>query len=273
LIETPNGEWFAVFLGCRPYEGNFYNTGRETFLLPVTWKDGYPVILEQGKPLPTRVKAPRLPDAPGTHDTGTGNFRWRDDFSAKELGPEWSMLRTPRGEPWFHLDQKLILTANGQSIYDCGNSAFLGRRQQHTCFEAETELDFTPKNRNEIAGIVCFQNEANNFVFGKTVYEGKRAVTLLRAAFLNNYVETGTREKKLLACVPIPPEKKNAPLRLKVKGSAASYSFYLSFDKGGHWFAAAEDCDGRNLSTEHSGGFVGTTIGPYIGPQDQNPAG
>ena len=25
FVETPNGEWWAVFLGCRPYEHNFYN--------------------------------------------------------------------------------------------------------------------------------------------------------------------------------------------------------------------------------------------------------
>ncbi|MDR1718453.1 MAG: glycoside hydrolase family 43 protein, partial [Prevotella sp.] len=37
LIQTAEGDWYAVFLACRPYEGNYYNTGRETFMLPVTW--------------------------------------------------------------------------------------------------------------------------------------------------------------------------------------------------------------------------------------------
>ena len=32
FVETPDGAWWAVFLGCRPYEGGrLYNTGRETF--------------------------------------------------------------------------------------------------------------------------------------------------------------------------------------------------------------------------------------------------
>ena len=38
LIQTENGDWLAVFLGCRPYSmsgDGFYNTGRETFLAPV----------------------------------------------------------------------------------------------------------------------------------------------------------------------------------------------------------------------------------------------
>jgi beta-xylosidase len=37
------------FLATRTYEGVHYNTGRETFLLPVTWRDGWPVILEHGR--------------------------------------------------------------------------------------------------------------------------------------------------------------------------------------------------------------------------------
>ena len=59
LIEMKDGSWWAVFLASRPYTGSRYNTGRETFLLPVTWKDGWPVILEQGKPIPYAVKGPR----------------------------------------------------------------------------------------------------------------------------------------------------------------------------------------------------------------------
>jgi beta-xylosidase len=45
LVETPDGSWWAVFLASRPYEVVHYNTGRETFLLPVTWRNGWPSIL------------------------------------------------------------------------------------------------------------------------------------------------------------------------------------------------------------------------------------
>ena len=41
FVEGKDGQWWAVFLGCRPYEGDFYNTGRETFMAPVEWKDGW----------------------------------------------------------------------------------------------------------------------------------------------------------------------------------------------------------------------------------------
>ena len=49
LVQKRDGSWWAVFLASRPYEGFRFNTGRETFLLPVTWKDGWPVILPAGQ--------------------------------------------------------------------------------------------------------------------------------------------------------------------------------------------------------------------------------
>ena len=48
MVETPDGQWVAVLLAVRPQ----YDTsgpvpsqlGRETFLVPVRWEDGWPVI-------------------------------------------------------------------------------------------------------------------------------------------------------------------------------------------------------------------------------------
>ena len=61
FVETQNGEWWAVFLGCETYEDDFYNTGRQTFLLPVKWVDGWPVILDADKVVPRVVTRPKLP--------------------------------------------------------------------------------------------------------------------------------------------------------------------------------------------------------------------
>lgn len=67
LICTPGGEWYALFLGCRPYAEDYYNTGRETFLLPVAWEEGTPVILPPGEAVPTGIgrTGPRRPPRNG----------------------------------------------------------------------------------------------------------------------------------------------------------------------------------------------------------------
>ncbi|MGB6354130.1 MAG: glycoside hydrolase family 43 protein, partial [Steroidobacteraceae bacterium] len=58
LVQTPGGRWWATFLGVRPYGKVHYNVGRETFLLPVDWKHGWPVILRHGKAIPYVAAAP-----------------------------------------------------------------------------------------------------------------------------------------------------------------------------------------------------------------------
>jgi alpha-N-arabinofuranosidase len=60
LVETQNGEWWAVLLGVRPY-GNFdYNLGRETFLTPVTWEENWPVVNAGYGQVTFTGKAPQL---------------------------------------------------------------------------------------------------------------------------------------------------------------------------------------------------------------------
>lgn len=39
LIQTQNNEWWMVLLGVRPYDQHNFNTGRETFLVPIIWDD------------------------------------------------------------------------------------------------------------------------------------------------------------------------------------------------------------------------------------------
>ena len=43
LLRRPDGSWWAVMLGVR-LRGNHHLLGRETFLCPVTWEDGWPVF-------------------------------------------------------------------------------------------------------------------------------------------------------------------------------------------------------------------------------------
>ena len=43
LIETNNNEWWMVLLASRPIDGKS-PLGRETFLVPVSWEEGWPVV-------------------------------------------------------------------------------------------------------------------------------------------------------------------------------------------------------------------------------------
>jgi alpha-N-arabinofuranosidase len=254
LIQTLAGDWYAVFLACRPYELDMYNTGRETFLLPVDWKNGIPVILPGKEAVPT-VVAPKnwKPDTAGvTTEPFTGNFTWKDEFKADKLGMRWLFIRTPQRQWWELTGKGLRITPDTTSIYTRGNPAFIGYRQQHTDFTATTSLSFRPQNEKELAGLVCYQNERFNIVFGKTLRKGKEHLIVTRT---NN----GNQQETTF---PLSGRKKTNPLQLRITAGGALYGFYY-LNENNEWIPVATDVDGSILSTKKAGGFTGVTIGMY----------
>jgi alpha-N-arabinofuranosidase len=257
LVQTAAGDWYAVFLGCRPYEGGHYNTGRETFMLPVEWVDGYPVILRKGEAVPY-VSAVRGAAAGETAGALRGNFAYRDEFRGDRLDDRWVFIRTPRTEFWSLLRKGgLWLRANGGSIYRQENPAFVGARQQHICFEARVEMEYIPKKEKDLAGLVCFQNEGHNFVLGKTMNEEGVVCVVLDEA------RGGTVTR--LAEGAVPKGSLRKPVLLKIAGNGGGYGFYVSYDRGGTWVSVFEGADGSLLSTETAGGFTGVVLGMYVG--------
>ena len=253
LIDTPSGEWFAVFLGCRPYKDDLYHTGRETFLLPVSWENGVPMILAAGKAVPTRVK----PE--GWHsntqgiqpDAWTGNFTWTDAFESDHLSHKWLFIRTPKEKFWSIDAGKLLLTPTSHSLYTRGSPAFIGHRQQHTNFTVTTRLEFTPQHEGALGGLACYQNERFNIVFGKSLQQDQPVVTV---------ISTTGGNKKEMGTFPLALGKEHVPIYLRIIGRADQYSFALSFDQK-EWHPVATNVDSSNLSTQKAGGFTGTVIG------------
>jgi xylan 1,4-beta-xylosidase len=80
LVQTLNGEWWSVFLGCRPYADDYYNTGRETFLAPVAWKDCWPLINPGFKEVQYRYPYPVHPVVPTSRTNGGMILRPGKDF-------------------------------------------------------------------------------------------------------------------------------------------------------------------------------------------------
>jgi xylan 1,4-beta-xylosidase len=252
FVEAPDGAWWAVFLGCRPYEDDLYNTGRETFLLPVTWVDDWPLILAPKTPVPLRPAAPKLAAGDASAPPLTGNFTSRDDFDGPALDPAWNVLRG-LAEPVWDLRTRpgmLRLSPRPETLSGKATPAFLGRRQQHTAFDAALRLE-VPKAAGVSAGIAAFQNETHYLFLGVRRTSGGIEVSLERA-------DGGP--PMTVAQQALAPDA--AGLSLKITGDGARYSF--SYDTGGHgWKSLAESLDGRLLSTARAGGFVGVTVGPY----------
>ncbi|PQA89510.1 glycoside hydrolase family 43 protein [Hyphococcus luteus] len=257
LVDTGEGGWRAVFLGVRPYEGDYYNTGRETFLLPVEWVGGWPVILPRGAPVPLKAKRPALPPGETPPVPTHGDFSLTENFDEDDLAPYWLSLRGPADE-WLSIkDGAAILTAQKDGLGDFGYPAFLARRQQHLNALAETSVVFNPQHPGEEAGLAVFQNDAYFYALGVTLDEdGSRTVRLRRRAGAETPSEG---EVVASASLGAPAE---TPVRLRIRARGDAYDFDYA-QEGGAWMSLKQGADGKILSTHVAGGFVGAVFGIY----------
>ena len=248
LVETQNGEWWMVLLAMRPYGGYYYNLGRETFLVPVRWEDGFPIASPGTGRVEFEYPAPSLPEH--TWQTPAD----RDDFDEPTLAPHWIFLRTPR-EDFYSLTERkgfLRLYLRPQTLTERSNPSFVGRRQQHINFTAQSALMFTPQGA-ECAGLVLIQNNDFQFRF-LLMCENEIVICLIKRSY---------GEDEIIATQPVRGEN----FMLKVAAHEQDYSFY--FSTNGQWQALAENIDGRILSTPVAGGFVGASIAMYASSNGQ----
>jgi alpha-N-arabinofuranosidase len=254
LVETAPGEWWATFLAVRPYEGDFYNTGREVFLLPVTWEGGWPRITRPGEPIPYLHRRPNLPRQPTPATPTSGAFAVTDEFDGPVLPHRWMMMRNPR-ERWYALSgRELRIEARGVPLGGFGNPSFLARRQQHLDASASTVVRFTPGEDGDSAGLAALQNDEYFFYLAVARRGGRPFVELRRRAGPKDPAEGA-----LIASAPLSAAF-GAPVRLRIDARKAEYSFSYATGAGG-WRTLGGREDGHILSTKTAGGFVGAVFG------------
>jgi len=245
LIQTQNGEWWMVMLASRPIGGYYRNLGRETFIAPVIWEEGWPIVspgigkVEFSYPAPNLEEC-RWPKLPGC-----------DHFESEKLDDRWNFIRTPRDKFWNLTDREsfLRMKLKKESLNELVSPAFIGRRQQHINFMVHTAMEFTPNTDNEAAGLVMFQN--NNFHM-RMEYTKKNNMNLL------HFIKRIDGKDEILAEKQFETKR----LYLKIETYAQAYNFYYATTLD-EWNLLIKDVDGTILSREVAGGFTGAYIGLY----------
>ncbi|TQE39974.1 glycoside hydrolase family 43 protein [Streptomyces ipomoeae] len=244
LVEGPDGSWWMVLLGVRPGGGTpgWHVLGRETFLVPVDWVDGWPVVGE----LSTVMPAPPWPLRPGAVEPG------RDDFDLSELAPRWVSLRHRPPEDCTTKERPgwLTLRARGGSLDDT-DVTFVGRRQQHLSCRVRTLID--PAEGS--GGLAVRLDEQHH-------YDIEAASGELRVRARIGPLDS------VVASRPIPA----GPVVLRVEvaavqtvNDARTGPDVLTFgvEEPDGTFVELTSLEGRYLSTEVAGGFTGRVIGMF----------
>ncbi|SNT19832.1 MULTISPECIES: glycoside hydrolase family 43 protein [unclassified Azospirillum] len=256
LVETQDGDWWAPFLAVRPYHGNAYNTGRETFLLPVRWVNGWPQMTRPGEAIDLTPARPALPPQPAAAVPTSGPFSIRDDFTGTVLPPYWMTPRNPKGDGYDLTSHpgSLTLRLKPVGLSDRGNPAFWARRQQHMNASVTTAVTFMPQRQGERAGLAAMQND--DFWYRFTIEKATDG-RVVKVASRSGKADPA--DGRLLALLPVAAE---GPLRLRITARGGRYDFAVAAADG-PWRPVLTDADGTILSTAAAGGFVGTMIGPF----------
>ncbi|MGH7495629.1 MAG: glycoside hydrolase family 43 protein [bacterium] len=258
FVETERGDWWAVFLGCRPYppyEENYYNTGREAFLAPVQWQDGWPVINPGHEEVQYHYPFPLKPTPEALAIPHHGNFQFRDEFATEALHHHWVSLRTPH-EKWYDLKGRegfLSVRLRPETCAGNSNPSFLGHRQQHVQGSVRIAIEFSPKVENEKAGVVIFQNEKHFYFMCKSLDGNAETIQLYKS---------GDQHMELLAAQTLSDEQKTKLLYFKIAARGDTYSFSFGVDPD-QWLLLQYNVDARFLSTRVAGGFVGCLYALY----------
>ena len=245
LVQTQHGYWHMVLLASRPYGGYYRNLGRETFLVPVTWEDGWPIV-NYGVGIAQEITpAPNLPSGETiSFDT------YYDDFDST-LDFRWLHLRNPVATDYVTDKASHIgLSLNRNRLSQLDTVSYLALRQQHKSFTITTKMEFTPVGNNECAGLALFQSHEYHYIFAVATLDDKRIIRLICC-------EGG--EEKVIAEQEV---KKLAVVYLQAHAKEQQLSFSYSYDNES-FELLANDIDARMLSTDVAGGFVGTTLGLY----------
>lgn len=258
----PDGNWWAVFLAVRPYDGQFSPMGRETFLLPVTWTDdGWPLILPPDQRVPLVVKSPAQAVVMPSGSPLNGSFTWRDDFKEKNLSPEWIMLREP-DEDWWKVDSnagKLILTPQSEKLSGADNPSYLGRRVRHVAYTAALTVEM-PKDESVSAGIALFMNEKHHYFLAVQRNGSNGRI----------YLEGVNRGRVSQMAAADLPSAEEIELRVETQKAACAFQYKL---KGRDWVTLLADADATLISFSVPDAlFLGATVGPHVRIEDGDPA-
>ena len=245
LVDAPDGSWWMVLLGVRPRGGTpgWHVLGRETYLAPVSWVDGWPVV---GEVEPV-MAAPPWPPSP------VDVVPVRDDFDQDRLHPRWVSVRSRPTDCWSVTERPgwLSLRARGGSMDD-PDVTFVGRRQQDLSCRVRSLVD--PADGR--GGLAVRLDERHHYDL--EVGDGEVRVSA-RIGSVRHVVATRT--------VPA------GPVRLRIDVHASPLDDWdplrgpdlvrLGIESADSVFDAMAEVDGRYLSTEVAGGFTGRVIGMY----------
>lgn len=265
LVETPDGEWYAVHLCGRPCDrrnpkdaarfadARRYMIGRETAIQKMRWTEDDWLVMDCGGNTPQDEVEEPIANAK-MDMVIKEKAMVRDDFDSDKLSLDYQSLRIPMTEHYISLTERPgFLRMYGRSgLASKFSQSLIARRLTEYDMEMSTKLEFEPDVFKQMAGLVVLYDTDNYFYLHiSRDEECGKCITLLKAE--------NKKYEYLTEYIPIP---ENVPIILKAVMQNGYLNFYYQLQDA-EWVKLAEGLDGSFLSDEActEGWFTGSVVG------------
>ncbi len=159
-VDTPDGDWYMVYLCGRMIDQKYSMLGRETSIDPITWTaDGWPVVNNLQGPSCQQIKPKNL----------NGNnlkMTSEEGFGSSRLSFEFMTPRTPDAFGIKVSDGVLTLKASREDLNSMHAKNIVVRRQTSFKFNSSVIMDFSSLSDGSDAGMTCYYDENTYLKFG-----------------------------------------------------------------------------------------------------------
>lgn len=251
LVNTPDGDWYAMLFGDRG------SVGRIPYLVPVTFQSGWPVLGVDGK----------VPQSLDLADNSKGIFgivasdEFERDISDPKLPLAWQWNHNPDNNNWDILENPGRLRITTARV---DNNVLLAKNMltQRTFgpkSTASTLIDISQMKNGDIAGLIALQNKYG--YVGVKKEDGKNFIVMVESKLdmegedekqgVLAYNDLSTTSK-IIEQVPI--DQENVHFRIDCDFDTDKALFYYSLD-GKEWQPIGKPLQMVYTFTKHFMGY------------------
>ncbi|KAF8706013.1 glycosyl hydrolase 43 family, partial [Rhizoctonia solani] len=252
IVETPQGDWYAVFLGTRPQNpensSGRAQLGRETFMAPMKWLDDGWFTINDGKDITI--------DMPGLYNLEVPKV-WKDEFKGGFADKNYYTVRTPyKSFHAFPKDGGIDIRGNIYNLSDRETAACFFRKQSEISTTFSTKLKFSPTSPRHEAGLTIYLSIFFHDEIGLTMNPSTNKTAIFTKT------RTGDLAVENTTFVDLPDGTDEASLYIEAKPDRYNFGYAIGTDAPKYittvqnkWLASKID--------GWSGNFVGTHFGFY----------
>ena len=248
LFDDQNGNWWMVVLGTRNTNVQLHHLGRETFLVPVEWENGWPIVKTQKVSLQMKACLPGKVEE--------RQLKFETSFCEDKIPTEFNFVRNPEDRyQWDAKNNSLTIDGNDTGLSENLKSpSFIGIRQKDFCGSVTCKI-CTDLTQDTKAGMSVYYMHTHHYDIYLTTKDNIYYIELNKCiydleAIVNHIV---IKQEDL----------KSNELWLKIVSDENYYNFYYSLDgenyiKVGKGMTAAMSSEATEVTT-----FTGTYFGMF----------